>query len=221
MEKIRVSDLLDLKHTVAAEIFDGAEYPWEILPKLGDFIVALGRSLPSEEYDNPAENIWVAKSATVADSAHIAPPTIICGGAEIRHCAYIRGSVIVGADAVIGNSCELKNVLIFDGAQIPHFNYVGDSIVGYKAHMGAGAITSNVKSDKTFVTVKTADGRIETGMKKLGAIIADYAEIGCQCVLNPGSVVCRNSNVYPLTSVRGVIPPDSICKGVGEIVKKV
>ena len=221
MENISVSELLDLKHTIAAELFDGVKYPWEILPKLGNFIVELGRKLPSEEYDNPAENVWIDKGATVAESAHIAPPTIICRGAEVRHCAYIRGNVIIGADAVIGNSCELKNALIFDGAQIPHFNYVGDSIVGYKAHMGAGAITSNVKSNMTFVTVKTADGRIETGMKKLGAILGDFAEIGCQCVLNPGSVVCRNSNIYPLTSVRGVIPPDSICKGAGEVVKKV
>lgn len=221
MENIGIFDLLDLDHTIAAALFDGARYPWEILPKLESFIAELGRRLPADEYDNPYENVWISKHAIIADSAHIASPTIVCRGAEIRHCAYIRGNVIVGEGAVIGNSCELKNALIFDGAQVPHFNYVGDSIVGYKAHMGAGAITSNVKSDKTFVTVKTDEGRIETGMKKFGAIIADFAEIGCQCVLNPGSVVCRNSNIYPLTSVRGVIPPDSICKGMGEIVKKV
>lgn len=221
MENIRVSALLDLEHTIAKELFDGVMYPWEILPRLGDFIIELGRCLPREEYDNPSENIWIAKDAKVADSAYIAAPTIICKGAEVRHCAYIRGKVIVGAGAVIGNSCELKNALIFDGAQVPHFNYVGDSILGYKAHMGAGAITSNVKSDKSLVTVKTSVGRIETGMKKLGAVLGDFVEIGCQCVLNPGSVVGRNSNVYPLTSVRGVIPPDSICKGAGEIVKKV
>lgn len=221
MENISVPELLDLRHTIAAELFDGVKYPWEILSELGDFIVALGKKLSPEEYDNPAKNVWIAKGTAVADSANIAPPTIICRGAEIRHCAYIRGNVIVGADAVIGNSCELKNALIFDGAQIPHFNYAGDSVVGYKAHMGAGAIISNVKCDKTFVTVRDAEGSIETNMKKLGAIIGDFAEIGCQCVLNPGSVVCRNSSVYPLTSIRGVIPPDCICKGAGEIVKKV
>jgi NDP-sugar pyrophosphorylase family protein len=220
-DSIRISELLDLKETIAAEIFDGCAFPWEVLPKIQSFIIQLGQTLSPEDYDHPAEDVWIARTATVYPSAHIQGPCIIGKNAEIRHCAFIRGSAIVGDHAVVGNSTELKNVILFNGVQVPHYNYVGDSILGFKAHMGAGAITSNVKADRSPVAVRCGDEKIETGMKKFGAILGDHAEVGCNAVLNPGAVVSRNSVVYPLTSVRGVVPPDCILKQDGSIIKKI
>ena len=216
-----VTELLDLSKTIAAPLFAGKTYPWEALAEIKDFILALGPTLPKDEYDQVGEDVWIAKDATVFASAYIAGPCIIDHGAELRHCAFVRGSDIVGKHAVVGNSCELKNVVLFDNVQTPHFNYVGDSILGYKAHMGAGSITSNVKSDKTLVVVKNGAEHIETGRKKFGAILGDYVEVGCNSVLNPGTVVGRHSNIYPVSCVRGVIPESSILKSTGEVVKKV
>ena len=216
-----VTELLDLSKTIAAPLFAGKTYPWEALAEIKDFILALGPMLPKDEYDQVDEDVWIAKDATVFASAYIAGPCIIDHGAELRHCAFVRGSAIVGRHAVVGNSCELKNVVLFDNVQTPHFNYVGDSILGYKAHMGAGSITSNVKSDKTLVVVKNGAEHIETGRKKFGAILGDYVEVGCNSVLNPGTVVGRHSNIYPVSCVRGVIPESSILKSTGEVVKKV
>lgn len=218
-EQLSCKKLFDMEHTIAAELFERVTYPWEVLPKIKDFIIELGKGLSEEEYEKRGENIWIAKSATVAPSASITGPCIICPGAEVRHCAFIRGSAIVGRKAVVGNSTELKNVILFDEVQVPHYNYVGDSVLGYHAHMGAGAVTSNVKSDRTLVCVHS-DEEIATGLKKFGAVLGDWAEIGCNSVLNPGTVVCRKSSVYPLTSVRGVIPPDSICKSMDNIVTR-
>ena len=217
---IEIKDLLDLEHSIAAPLFEGKTYPWEVLDEIKAYILELGPTLPSDEYDNPCEGIWIAKDATVFPSAYIGAPCIIDHEAEIRHCAFIRGSAIVGKKAVVGNSCELKNVILFDNVQTPHFNYVGDSVLGYKAHMGAGAITSNVKSDKTLVSVKDPDGYIETGRKKIGAILGDNVEVGCNSVLNPGTIVGRRSSIYPTSCVRGVIPPDSIYKDQVDIVLK-
>ena len=217
---IEVKDLLDLSKTIAASLFDTARYPWEALDQIKEYILQLGQSLPEEEFDHPSADIWIAKDATVFPSAYLGGPLIVDHRAEIRHCAFIRGSAIVGKNAVVGNSTELKNVVLFDGVQVPHYNYVGDSILGYKAHMGAGSITSNVKSDKTLVTVKTSAGPIETGRKKLGAILGDQVEVGCNSVLNPGTVVGRNSQIYPLSRVRGVIPARSIYKDSDTIVSK-
>ena len=216
-----VTELLDLSKTIAAPLFAGKTYPWEALAEIKDFILALGPTLPKDEYDQVGEDVWIAKDATVFASAYIAGPCIIDHGAELRHCAFVRGSAIVGKHAVVGNSCELKNVVLFDNVQTPHFNYVGDSILGYKAHMGAGSITSNVKGDKTLVVVKNGAEHIETGRKKFGAILGDYVEVGCNSVLNPGTVVGRHSNIYPVSCVRGVIPESSILKSTGEVVKKV
>ncbi|MEF2699748.1 MAG: UDP-N-acetylglucosamine pyrophosphorylase [Oscillospiraceae bacterium] len=216
-----VTELLDLSKTIAAPLFAGKTYPWEALAEIKDFILALGPALPKDEYDQVGEDVWIAKDATVFASAYIAGPCIIDHGAELRHCAFVRGSAIVGKHAVVGNSCELKNVVLFDNVQTPHFNYVGDSILGYKAHMGAGSITSNVKSDKTLVVVKNGAEHIETGRKKFGAILGDYVEVGCNSVLNPGTVVGRHSNIYPVSCVRGVIPESSILKSTGEVVRKV
>ena len=216
-----VTELLDLSKTIAAPLFAGKTYPWEALAEIKDFSLALGPTLPKDEYDQVGEDVWIAKDATVFASAYIAGPCIIDHGAELRHCAFVRGSAIVGKHAVVGNSCELKNVVLFDNVQTPHFNYVGDSILGYKAHMGAGSITSNVKSDKTLVVVKNGAEHIETGRKKFGAILGDYVEVGCNSVLNPGTVVGRHSNIYPVSCVRGVIPESSILKSTGEVVKKV
>lgn len=216
-----VTELLDLSKTIAAPLFAGKTYPWEALAEIKDFILALGPTLPKDEYDQVGEDVWIAKDATVFASAYIAGPCIIDHGAELRHCAFVRGSAIVGRRAVVGNSCELKNVVLFDNVQTPHFNYVGDSILGYKAHMGAGSITSNVKSDKTLVVVKNGAEHIETGRKKFGAILGDYVEVGCNSVLNPGTVVGRHSNIYPVSCVRGVIPESSILKSTGEVVRKV
>ena len=217
---LEASSLLDFDQTIAKPLFDCVKYPWEVLPKISDFIIALGETLDPNEYEKRGENIWIAKSAKVYDSAYLTGPLIVCANAEIRHCAFIRGSVIVGEGAVIGNSTELKNSIIFNYAQVPHYNYVGDSILGYKAHMGAGSITSNVKSDKHLVKVHTSEGDIETGIKKFGAMIGDNVEVGCGSVLNPGTVIGRQSNIYPLSSVRGVVPAHSIYKKQGEVVKK-
>ena len=216
----KINDLYDLEKTIAAPLFDGKDYPWEVLDGIKDYILELGPTLPADEFDNPAEGVWVAKDATVFDSAYLGSPCIIDHGAEIRQCAFIRGSAIVGKGTVVGNSTELKNVILFDNVQVPHYNYVGDSVLGYKSHMGAGSITSNVKSDKTLVVVKNGSEQVETGRKKVGAMLGDFVEVGCNSVLNPGTVIGRNSNVYPLSSVRGVVPADSIYKNKEEIVIK-
>lgn len=217
---LKTTELLDITHTIAAELFADKQYPWQVLPEIKDFILALGSRLPAEEYHSPSEGVWIAYDATVFPSAYIAGPCIIDHGAVIRHCAYIRGSVIVGKDAIVGNSAELKNSVLFDNVQTPHYNYVGDSILGYKAHMGAGSITSNVKSDKSLVVVSAEGERIETGLKKFGTILGDNVEIGCNSVLNPGSVLGRRSSVYPTSSVRGFVPADCIYKGKDDIVKR-
>ena len=221
MKGVTVKELYTLEETIAKDIFDGAVYPWEELPKISSFIIELGNTLSSEEYDKIGENVWIAKSAKVAPTAFINGPAIIGKDAEVRHCAFIRGNAIVGEGAVVGNSTELKNVILFNKVQVPHYNYVGDSILGYKSHMGAGSITSNVKSDKKLVVVKGADGEIETGMKKFGAMLGDEVEVGCGSVLNPGTVVGSHTNIYPLSSVRGVVPAGSIYKKQGEIVEKI
>ena len=220
MRELTVNELYDLNETIAKDIFDGVTYPWEVLPKIGDFIVELGKTLSKEEYDQVEENVWIAKSANVFPSAYIHGPAIIGKDAEVRHCAFIRGNAIVGEGAVVGNSTELKNVILFNKVQVPHYNYVGDSVLGYKAHMGAGSITSNVKSDKKLVVVKTPEGGIETGRKKFGAMLGDEVEVGCGTVLNPGSVVGRHTNIYPLSSVRGYVPAGSTYKRQGEVVEK-
>lgn len=220
MEHLEIKNLYDLNETIAAEIFDGLTYPWEVLPKIGEFIVALGNTLSEDKYDKKGENVWIAKSAKVFDSAYINGPCIIDEEAEVRHCAFVRGNAIVGKGAVVGNSTELKNVILFNKVQVPHYNYVGDSVLGYKSHMGAGSITSNVKSDKTLVTVKSKYGNIETGLKKMGAMLGDNVEVGCNSVLNPGTVIGRNSNVYPTSMVRGYVEENSIYKKQGEIVGK-
>lgn len=218
-EYLSVNSLFDLSHTIAADVFDGCEYPWEVLPKISDAIIAIGQTLSDEEYYSPSENVWIAKSAKVAPTAYIGAPCVICADAEVRHCAFIRGSAIVGEGAVVGNSTELKNVILFDKVQVPHYNYVGDSVLGYKAHMGAGSITSNVKSDKNLVSIHTPDGDVETGRKKVGAMIGDNVEVGCGSVLNPGTVIGRDARVYPLSSVRGFIPEKHIYKKRGEIAQ--
>lgn len=220
MEQLKIKSLYTLEETIAGEFLEQFTYPWEALPALHDFIIKLGNTLPEERYEKRGENIWIAKSAKVAESAYIGAPAIIDEGAEIRHCAFVRESAIVGKDAVVGNSTELKNVILFNKVQVPHYNYVGDSILGYQAHMGAGAVTSNVKSDKTLVTIQAPFGRIETGLKKLGAMLGDQAEIGCNSVLNPGSVIGRWTNVYPLSRVRGYVPEKSIWKEQDQIVTK-
>ncbi|MDE6910769.1 MAG: UDP-N-acetylglucosamine pyrophosphorylase [Lachnospiraceae bacterium] len=220
MEHLQIKNLYNLEETIAVSLFDGAVYPWELLPKIGTYIVELGKTLPADKYERRGENIWIAKSATVAPTACVNGPCIIDEDAEIRHCAYIRGNAIVGKGAVVGNSTELKNVILFNKVQVPHYNYVGDSILGYKSHMGAGSITSNVKSDKTLVVVKSPQGNIETGLKKMGAMLGDNVEVGCNSVLNPGTVIGRGSNVYPTSMVRGYVAADSIYKKQGEIAAK-
>ena len=212
--------LFNLEKTVAKPLLEGFEHPWEALPKIKEFIISLGKSLPKDRFDEVSENVWIAKSATIFPSAHIAGPCIIDEEAEVRHCAFIRGSAIIGKGCVVGNSTELKNCILFDNVQVPHFNYIGDSILGYKSHLGAGAITSNVKSDKTPVTVATDDGKIETGLKKFGAMVGDYTEVGCNSVLNPGTVLGRNCTVYPTSCVRGYIKENHIYKTGGKIVEK-
>ena len=220
MRELTVNELYDLNETIAKDIFDDVTYPWEVLPKIGDFIVELGKTLSKEEYDQVEENVWIAKSANVFPSAYIHGPAIIGKDAEVRHCAFIRGNAIVGEGAVVGNSTELKNVILFNKVQVPHKNYVGDSVLGYKAHMGAGSITSNVKSDKKLVVVKTPEGGIETGRKKFGAMLGDEVEVGCGTVLNPGSVVGRYTNINPMSRVRGYDPGGSYYKRQGEVVEK-
>ncbi|MCF0122834.1 MAG: UDP-N-acetylglucosamine pyrophosphorylase [Ruminiclostridium sp.] len=214
----KICDLLDLSKTIAAPLFEGKEYPWEVLSDISDFIIRLGSTLPEEEYEKRGENVWIAKDAMVFPSAYIGGPCIIDHGAEIRHCAFIRGSAVVGKGCVVGNSVELKNAVLFDKVQTPHYNYVGDSILGYKAHMGAGSITSNVKSDKTLVVVKCGEEQIETGRKKFGAVLGDGVEVGCNSVLNPGTVLGRGASVYPTSCVRGVIPENGIYKDKDNIV---
>lgn len=221
MKELTINELYDLSHTLAAPLLEKFTYPWEALPQIGKFIVELGNTLSEEEYEKRGENVWVAKDAKIAPTAFINGPAIIGKGTEVRHCAFIRGNALVGDGAVVGNSTELKNVILFDKVQVPHYNYVGDSILGYKAHMGAGSITSNVKSDKKLVVVKTPEGNIETGIKKFGGMIGDNVEIGCGTVVNPGSVVGRNSNIYPLSMVRGFVPANSIYKKQGEVVEKI
>ena len=220
MENVEIKDLFNLDETIAKDLFDGVAYPWEVLPKIGEFIVKLGETLPLDEYDKRGDNVWIAKDAKVFESAYINGPCIIGKGAEVRHCAFIRGNAIVGEGAVVGNSTELKNVILFNKVQVPHYNYVGDSILGFKAHMGAGSITSNVKSDKKLVVIKDGKDTIETGLKKVGAFLGDNVEVGCGSVLNPRTVIGRESNIYPLSSVRGVVAAGSIYKNKGEVVLK-
>ena len=220
MEECKIKNLYNLEETIAAKIFEGLTYPWEVLPKIESFIIELGQTLSEDEYEKVGEDVWIAKSATVAPTAFIKGPAIIGKNAEVRHCAFIRGKAIVGEGAVVGNSTELKNVILFNKVQVPHYNYVGDSILGYKAHMGAGSITSNVRSDKALVIVKNDTEKKETGLKKFGAMLGDYVEIGCGTVLNPGSVVGKNSIVYPLSSVRKVISENSIYKNENEIINR-
>lgn len=219
-EHLMIKSLFDLKETIAAGAFENCTYPWEVLSKIKSEILKIGSALSSEEYDKIGEDVWIAKSAKVAPTASINGPAIIGKDAEIRHCAFIRGSAIIGEGAVVGNSTELKNVILFNKVQVPHYNYVGDSILGYKSHMGAGSITSNVKSDKSLVSVRSGDLQMETGLKKFGAILGDHVEVGCNSVLNPGTVIGRYANVYPLSMVRGFVPEKSIYKKAGEIVAK-
>lgn len=221
MEECKVCNLYNLEETIAKDLLITVTYPWEALSKINDYILELGKRLDLEKYDKIGEDVWIAKTAKVMPTAYIHGPAIIGENAEVRHCAFIRGKVIVGEGAVVGNSTELKNVILFNKVQVPHYNYVGDSILGYKAHMGAGSITSNVKSDKKLVIVKNGKEQIETGIKKFGAMIGDEVEVGCGSVLNPGTVVGKKSNIYPLSSVRGVIPQKSIYKNRNEIVKKI
>lgn len=217
---MKTKELLDLSHTAAGEYLSKFEYPWQALSGIKDLIISLGSKL-GEDYNEVAPQVWVHKTAVVAPTAYLGAPCIIGAETEVRHCAFIRGAALVGNGCVVGNSVELKNVIIFDKVQVPHFNYVGDSILGYHSHMGAGSITSNVKSDNSLVCVKAENEVIETGRKKFGAILGDYVEVGCNTVLNPGSVIGKKTNIYPLSCVRGVIPPDSIYKTGGVIVKKI
>lgn len=220
MDVLRVENLFAGEHTIAKDIFSGCTYPFEVLPEIHEFIIKLGETLSEETFECREGNIWIARSAKVAPTVSISGPAIIDEDAEIRHCAFIRGNAIVGKGAVVGNSTELKNVLLFDCVQVPHYNYVGDSILGYKSHMGAGSITSNVKSDKTLVEIRAGGEKIPTGLKKMGAILGDHVEIGCGSVLNPGSVIGPDTNVYPLSSVRGFVPGGSIYKKQGEVARK-
>lgn len=224
IKEIMISELYDLNETIAASLFDGATYPWEVLSRIHDYILELGAALPEETFEKRGDDIWIAKSASVAPTACLNGPLIVDEEAEIRHCAFVRGNAIVGKGAVVGNSTELKNVVLFNKVQVPHYNYVGDSILGYKSHMGAGSITSNVKSDKKPVIVKGKNAMgayaIETGLKKMGAMLGDHVEIGCNSVLNPGTVIGRESNVYPTSCVRGVIPARRIFKAEGNLIVK-
>lgn len=220
MKNVKITELFSLEHTIAADYLRGFTYPWEALKGIGELIVALGKSLSSDEYDNPSENVWIHKTAKIFPSAYIGAPCIIGANTEVRHCAFIRGSALVGENCVVGNSVELKNVIIFDNVQTPHYNYVGDSILGYRSHMGAGSITSNVKSDKTNVVIKSNGEEIETGIKKIGAMLGDCVEVGCNSVLNPGTIVGKNSSIYPTSCVRGVVPENSIYKTGGVIAPK-
>lgn len=221
MQQAKITELFhNLNQTQAKELLESVTYPWEALPKIGEWILSIGATLPEEEYEQRGENVWIAKTAKIYPNTYIAGPCIIGKDTEVRPGAFIRGNALVGDGAVVGNSTELKNVILFNKVQVPHYNYVGDSILGYRSHMGAGSITSNVKSDKTLVVVKCGDERIETGLKKMGAVLGDCVEIGCGSILNPGTVIGADTNIYPLSSVRGVVPPKSIYKNPAEIVKK-
>ena len=220
MKDITIAELYTLEETIAKDVFTGFTYPWEILPEIHNFILKLGSVLSPEEYEKRGEDIWIARDAVIAPTVSIQGPCIIGKGAEIRQCAFIRGNAIIGEGAVVGNSTELKNVILFNKVQVPHYNYVGDSILGFKAHMGAGSITSNVKSDKKLVVVKAGEERIETGLKKFGAMLGDEVEVGCGSVLNPGTVIGKQSNIYPLSSVRGVVPANHIFKDTAHVVEK-
>jgi len=216
----RIKDLFDLDHTIAASLFDGKEYPWDVLADIHDYILALGNTLSQDEYYHPKETVWIAKDATVYPSAYIGEYIIIDKGAQVKHCAFLRENAIVGKNSVIGNSCELKNAVIFDNCEVPHFNYVGDSVLGFHAHMGAGSVTSNVRADRALVVIKDSEEKVETGRKKFGAMLGDWAEIGCNAVLNPGSIIGRHSIVYPTTCSRGIVPENSIRKDNGEIIPR-
>lgn len=220
MEECKIVNLYSLDETLAKELLEKYVYPWEVLPEIEKFIIELGKKLPKDEYKEISENVWVHKTANIFPSAYIKGPVIIGANTEVRHCAFIRGKALVGENCVVGNSTELKNVILFNNVQVPHYNYVGDSILGYKSHMGAGSITSNVKSDKKLVVIKNGEEKVETNMKKVGAMLGDHVEIGCGTVLNPGTIIGKNTNVYPLSSVRGVIKPNSIYKSKSEIVEK-
>ena len=220
MEECKIKNLYNLDETIAKDLLEKFEYPWEVLPEINNFILEIGPKLDPEVYELKGENIWIAKSANIYPSAYIKGPAIIGENVEVRHCAFIRGKAIVGNNAVVGNSTELKNVILFNNVQVPHYNYVGDSILGYKAHMGAGSITSNVKSDKKLVVIKDGTEEVETGLKKIGAMLGDNVEVGCGSVLNPGSIIGKNTNIYPLSSVIGVVPANSIYKNQNEIVEK-
>ncbi len=217
---LETKELLSLDKSLAGDFLASFTYPWQALKSIKEFILEKGKSLSEDDYTSPAENVWIHKSATVAPTAYIGSPCIIGENTEIRHCAFIRGSALIGNNCVVGNSTEIKNAILFNNVQVPHYNYVGDSILGYKSHMGAGSVTSNVKSDKTLVVLRSKDERYETGLKKFGAILGDFVEVGCNSVLNPGTVIGRNTNIYPLSSVRGEIPADSIYKSAEKIISK-
>ncbi len=219
LQMFKIDNYLDVNKTLAQFLFDGIEYPWEVLPRLESFIMQLGPMLPAEDFNQVGENIWIAKSARIADSASITGPCIIDADAQIRHCAFIRGNAIIGKGAVVGNSCEIKNSLLFDEVEVPHYNYVGDSVLGYRAHLGAGAITSNIKNDKKNVVIKFPLGQIETGLRKLGAVVGDGVQVGCNTVLNPGTVIGKNTRIYPLNSVRGWVDENSIYKQEGNVIE--
>ncbi len=221
MDVLKISNLFDLNNTIAKELLERLEYPWEVFNTLEDFIMEIGPKLPKDKFEQKGDNIWIAKSAKVAPTASLNGPLIIDEDAEVRHCAFVRGNAIVGKGAVVGNSTELKCTLIFDKVQVPHYNYVGNSVLGFKSHMGAGSITSNLKSDKSLVTVNVDGEKVETGMKKFGAILGDCVEVGCNSVMNPGTVIGKNTNVYPLSMVRGYVPEGSIYKNKNEIVSKI
>ena len=220
MEDCKISNLYNLDESIAKPLLEKYTYPWEVLPHIEEFILELGKSLNKEEYEQIGENVWIHKTAKVYKSAYIGENCIICEGAEVRHCAFIRKNAIIGKDTVVGNSTELKNVILFNNVQVPHYNYVGDSILGFKSHMEAGSITSNIKSDKKPIIIKDGEQKIETGMKKIGAMVGDNVEVGCGSVLNPGTIIGKNTNIYPLSSVRGVVKPNSIYKNQNEIVGK-
>lgn len=217
---LKIKNILDLEQTIAKDFFEGLTYPWEVFAGLDEKIIKLGESLPKDKFDEVAPHVWVAKSAKVAPTAYLGAPLIVDEEAEIRHCAFIRGSAVVGKGTVVGNSTELKSSILFNSVQVPHYNYVGNSVLSYKSHMGAGSITSNLKSDKSLVSIATSDGKVDTGLKKLGAILGSYVEVGCNSVLNPGTVIGSHTNVYPLSMVRGYIPANSIYKKAGEVVEK-
>ncbi len=221
LDMFKIDKYLDVNKTLAQFLFEGIDYPWEVLPRIEAFIMQLGPMLPAEEFNRIGDNVWIAKSATIADTASITGPCIIDATAQIRHCAFIRGNAIIGKGAVVGNSCEIKNSLLFDEVEVPHYNYVGDSVLGYKAHLGAGAITSNIKNDKKNVVIKFPLGEIETGLRKLGAVVGDGVQIGCNTVLNPGTVIGKNTRIYPLNSVRGWINENSIYKKEGTVTEMI